>query len=225
MPRRPARPLMPAPGRRRTGWPWWSARCAATPAPTSSWPPSSSTTTWSRPGWRPGRSTRRRPARSSPRWSGCPAPASSPSPPNNARQAEAHLVALAAEHDAKALRVIGRRIFEVIAPDLAEKFEGKALGGRGSRGAAPDDVHDAGGRRGHRPRPVPDPGPARPDAAQDDPRPHLTLTVRCRSDCRATDPDLPTPVRDGIAFTELIESITAKSCRRPVAVAPPSWSP
>ena len=41
--------------------------------------------------------------------------------------AEAHLVALAAEHDAKALRVLGRRIFEVIAPDLAEKFEGRAL--------------------------------------------------------------------------------------------------
>ena len=43
------------------------------------------------------------------------------------RQAEEHLVALAAEHDAKALRVLGRRVFEVIAPDLAERFEGKLL--------------------------------------------------------------------------------------------------
>ena len=42
-------------------------------------------------------------------------------------KAEAHLVALAADHDAKALRVLGRQIFEVIAPDLAEKYEGKAL--------------------------------------------------------------------------------------------------
>ena len=41
--------------------------------------------------------------------------------------AETHLVALAEDHDAKALRILGRRIFEVIAPDLAEAFEGKAL--------------------------------------------------------------------------------------------------
>ena len=38
-----------------------------------------------------------------------------------------HLVALAEHHDAKALRILGGRIFEVIAPDLAEKFDGKAL--------------------------------------------------------------------------------------------------
>ena len=37
------------------------------------------------------------------------------------------LVALAAVHDAKALRVLGRRVFEVIAPDLAEQFDGRAL--------------------------------------------------------------------------------------------------
>ena len=42
-------------------------------------------------------------------------------------KAEAHLVGLAADHDAKALRILGRRIFEVIAPDLAERFEGKVL--------------------------------------------------------------------------------------------------
>ena len=43
-------------------------------------------------------------------------------------QAEEHLVAQAGQHDAKALRVLGlRRIFEVIAPDLAEQFEGRAL--------------------------------------------------------------------------------------------------
>src|SRR4029078_1303504 len=41
--------------------------------------------------------------------------------------AEEHLVGLAEQHDAKALRILGGRIFEVIAPDLAEKFDGKAL--------------------------------------------------------------------------------------------------
>ena len=44
-----------------------------------------------------------------------------------AQAAETHLVALAEHHDAKALRILGGRIFEVIAPDLAEKFDGKAL--------------------------------------------------------------------------------------------------
>ncbi len=34
---------------------------------------------------------------------------------------------MAEHHDAKALRILGGRIFEVIAPDLAEKFDGKAL--------------------------------------------------------------------------------------------------
>src|SRR6478672_12307541 len=41
--------------------------------------------------------------------------------------AEAHLVGLAAHHDAKALRVLGRHLFEVIAPELAERFEGEQL--------------------------------------------------------------------------------------------------
>ncbi len=41
--------------------------------------------------------------------------------------AEKHLVDLAAEYDAKALTVLGQRIFEVIAPEIAEQFEGKAL--------------------------------------------------------------------------------------------------
>ncbi|MET0837294.1 MAG: DUF222 domain-containing protein, partial [Marmoricola sp.] len=42
-------------------------------------------------------------------------------------QAEQHLVDLAQHHDAKALAVLGRRLFEVIAPDLAEAFEGQVL--------------------------------------------------------------------------------------------------
>ena len=41
--------------------------------------------------------------------------------------AETHLVGLAREHDAKALAVLGRHIFEVIAPELAEAFEGRVL--------------------------------------------------------------------------------------------------
>ncbi|MBA2416530.1 MAG: DUF222 domain-containing protein [Geodermatophilaceae bacterium] len=42
-------------------------------------------------------------------------------------RAEAHLIGLAADYDAKALRVFGRKIFEVIDPDAAEKREGEKL--------------------------------------------------------------------------------------------------
>ena len=47
--------------------------------------------------------------------------------PEQRQAAEEHLVALAEQHDARALRILGGRIFEVIAPDLAEKFDGKVL--------------------------------------------------------------------------------------------------
>ena len=133
--------------------------------------------------------------------------------------AEAHLVELAAEHDAKELRVLGRHVFEVIAPEVAERFEGQALESRGSPGAAAYDVDDVGGRRRHLPRPLPDPRTARADAEQDDPGASLTASPAAGG----IDPDLPTPVRHGLAFTQLIESIPAETCPRPVAVRPPSW--
>ena len=41
--------------------------------------------------------------------------------------AKARLVELADQHDAKALQILGRRVFEVIAPEVAEEFEGRAL--------------------------------------------------------------------------------------------------
>ncbi len=134
------------------------------------------------------------------------------------RQAEAHLVALAAEYDAQALRILGRRILEVIAPDLAEKFEGKALEAEEAKAARrttftmwEDDEGTTHGRFRI---------PAR--HGQMLRKMILALTSPRRS---GIDPDLPAPVRDGIAFTELIESITARNCRRPVVAAPPWWSP
>lgn len=47
--------------------------------------------------------------------------------PQTRRQAEAHLVDQAREFDAKALRRIGQRILEVVAPDLADQIEHKRL--------------------------------------------------------------------------------------------------
>lgn len=43
------------------------------------------------------------------------------------RRAEDHLVELAAHHDPKELRILGRRILEVIAPDVAEDHERRIL--------------------------------------------------------------------------------------------------
>jgi hypothetical protein len=42
-------------------------------------------------------------------------------------QAEAHLIDLAADYDAKALRVLGRRILEVVSPETADAHEARLL--------------------------------------------------------------------------------------------------
>ena len=201
-PRTPRPPSSPVPPPPRTGWPSRPGRYAATPAPTSSSPSPSSSTTCSRPGWPPGRSTSPRPAPSSRRWTGCRRTGEFAVTAEQRREAEAHLVAFAAEYDAQALRILGRRILEVIAPDLAERFEGKALEAEEAKAARrttftmwEDDEGTTHGRFRI---------PAR--HGQMLRKMILALTSPRRS---GIDPDLPTPVRDGIAFTQLIESITA----------------
>ena len=47
--------------------------------------------------------------------------------PEQVAKAEDHLVGLAAHYDAKELARLGMHLFEVIAPEVAEEFEGKAL--------------------------------------------------------------------------------------------------
>ncbi len=130
-----------------------------------------------------------------------------------ARQAEAHLVALAADHDATALRVLGRQIFEVIAPDLAEKYEGRALEAEEAAAArrtvftmVEDDEGTCHGR-------------FRIPTLHGQMLNKMILAIsspaRSVSDTSSgIDPDLPTPVRHGIAFTQLIESVTASQVPR-----------
>ena len=139
-------------------------------------------------------------------------------------QAEAHLVALAAEHDAKALRVLGRRIFEVIAPDLAEKYDGTMLAEEEAQAARRTTFtmweDDEGTTRGRFRIPVRHGQMLR--------KMILALTSPARNACPTTagaaqtegaagsgiEADLPTPVREGIALTELIESVTADQLPR-----------
>ena len=130
-------------------------------------------------------------------------------------QAEAHLVGLAAHHDAKDLRVLGRRILEVVAPDLADEFEGRALEAEEARAARrttftmwEDDEGTCHGR-------------FRMPALHGQMLRKMLLAITSPTRSTATDtaacadePDLPAPVRDGHAFTELIESIGADQLPR-----------
>ncbi len=137
--------------------------------------------------------------------------------------AEKHLVDLAAHHDAKELRILGRRVFEVIAPEVAEQFEGRALEREEAQALRrttlslwEDDEGTCHGR-------------FRIPALHGQMLTKMILALASPS--RATteraaegtvpmdrdsgiNPDLPTPVRHGIALTQLLESIGAEDLPR-----------
>jgi len=128
--------------------------------------------------------------------------------------AEAHLVELAAHHDAKALRILGRRVFEVIAPDLAEQFEGRALEREEAEALRrttltmwEDDEGTCHGR-------------FRLPALHGQMLTKMILAISSPSRAAGADaqsgidPDLPTPVRHGIALTQLLASVQAKDLPR-----------
>ena len=128
--------------------------------------------------------------------------------------AETHLVELAAHHDAKALRILGRRVFEVIAPEVAEEFEGRALEREEAEALRrttltmwEDDEGTCHGR-------------FRLPALHGQMLTKMILAISSPSRAATADvqsgidPDLPTPVRHGIAFTQLLESVQAKDLPR-----------
>ena len=131
--------------------------------------------------------------------------------------AEAHLVELAAEHDAKALRVLGRRVFEVIAPDLAEQFEGRALereeGEALRRTTLTMWEDDEGTCHGRFRLPVLH-GQMLTKMILAISSPSRAVGVAGAGADGGIDPDLPTPVRHGIALTQLLESIPAQAVPR-----------
>jgi hypothetical protein len=123
------------------------------------------------------------------------------------RHAEAHLVALAEHHDAKALAKLGDRIFEVIAPELVEAFEGKVLADQEAAAARKTYLRmreDSDGTCHGRFR---------------IPKLHgqwlrkmiLALCSPVRSTPTDIGESLPTEVRHGQAFCQLIEAIPTKS--------------
>ena len=122
-------------------------------------------------------------------------------------QAEEHLVALAVDYDARALAVLGRRLFEVIAPDLAEAFEGQVLADQEAAAAKRTwfkvREDDAGTCHGRFRIPL--------LHGQWLGKMLHAVCTPARSTGTDNDENLPTEVRHGIAFTQLIEAIPAKS--------------
>jgi hypothetical protein len=123
-------------------------------------------------------------------------------------QAEAHLVGLCATYDADEIGALGRRIFEVIAPEAAEAYEGKILAAEEAQAARKTSFEMS----------IDDQGVAHGRFRI--PRRHgemlrkaiwaLTNPVRHDSaKASPIDPDLPSAVRHGVAFTQIIEAIDA----------------
>ncbi len=139
-------------------------------------------------------------------------------------RAEKHLVSLAEHHDADELRVLGRRIFEVIAPDLVDAFEGEQLEAEEARAARKttftmleDDQGVAHGRFEI---------PARHAQMLRKAIQSLTNPTRVGTTAGSPiDPDLPSAVRDGVAFSEILEAIDASWLPTHGGRVPPSWSP
>ena len=126
-------------------------------------------------------------------------------------RAERHLVNLAKDHDAKALAVLGRRLFEVIAPDLADAYEGKVLAEQEATAARrvmfairEDDAGSCHGR-------------FRIPTLHGQWLNKMILALASPARSTPSDPDrdseehLPTEVRHGHALCQLIEAIPAKS--------------
>ncbi|MBV9832579.1 MAG: DUF222 domain-containing protein [Marmoricola sp.] len=124
------------------------------------------------------------------------------------RQAEQHLVDLCAIHDARDVAALGRRVFEVIAPDAAEEYEGRLLAAEEAKAERKTFLElwtDAQGVCHGRFA-----MPARFGDMLRKASWSLTNPVRPgTTEGSPIDPDLPGAVRQGIAFTQLIEAIDA----------------
>ena len=123
------------------------------------------------------------------------------------QQAEEHLVGLAAEYDAKALALLGRHLFEVVAPDLAERFDGKALEAEEATALRRTFLElredDEGTCHGKFRVPALHGQILRKFI--------LALDSPARPTRPERDHDLSTPVRHGLAFCELLEAIPGRS--------------
>src|SRR4051794_22687183 len=127
--------------------------------------------------------------------------------PGVVAEAEAHLVAAAAEHDARALTILGRRLLDVVAPDLADQHEADQLAKEGAK-AAQDcrlTMTDDGHGKVHGTFTLP--------TLQGAMLKKMLLALAAPKHLAATEgagvERRPGPQRMGCAFAELIERISA----------------
>ena len=121
-------------------------------------------------------------------------------------RAEEHLVGLAAHHDAHELRLLGRHLFEVVAPDLAERYLGQALEAEEAAAARRTSLEIREDDQGlcHGTFRIPTlHGQILRKFIQ-------SLTNPVRPTANDIDPDLPTAVRQGVAFCQLLEAMPGK---------------
>ena len=121
-------------------------------------------------------------------------------------EAEKHLVGLAAHHDARELRLLGSHLYEVIAPELADRYLGLQLEAEEAAAARRTTLNLREDDLGvcH--------GTFRIPALHGQMLQKFlwSLTNPVRSSTTDIDPDLPTPVRHGVAFCQLLEAIPGK---------------
>jgi hypothetical protein len=128
--------------------------------------------------------------------------------PAQMTKAEAHLVAAAAEHDAKALRILGRRLLEVIDPALADAHEAAQLEKeeRDAAQACRLTLSDDGHGKAH--------GRFTVSSLHGEMLKKYVLALGAPKHQAAVEgagvPRRPSPERMGRAFCELIEAVTAK---------------
>ena len=154
-------------------------------------------------------------------------------------RARDHLLALAADHDAKALQVLGRRVLDVVAPEVGEEAEARALAREEAAAARKvhlrlrDDGH--GSCHGRFTLPA--------AAGQALRKQLLALAAPKHQTATASAPDGTTPApehdaltdteadrrplgtRLGWALVEWIETTPPRPCPPAAAPPPPSWSP
>ena len=128
--------------------------------------------------------------------------------PEQRQQAEAHLVGLCATYDAAEITALGRKLYEVIAPEAAEAYEGKLLAAEEAKAARKTSLELFTDHQGicHGRFRI----PAR--YAQMLRKAIWALTNPVRLDSAKgspIDPDLPHLVRQGVAFTQILESLQA----------------
>ena len=125
------------------------------------------------------------------------------------RQAQDTLLSYAAEHDAKALRILGKRILEVVAPEIGEAYEARVLEQeeREAEAAAVFRMTDDGHGKAHGRFTIPSAHAAMLRKA-------LLSTAapkhRAHADGQAPEPGRPSPHRLGQAFCEYVAGYPAE---------------